>query len=300
MGGVATGTGQVAVGANALGAMTSGACNVAVGFNAGTAVTTGSNNTMLGYAAGDTVVTGTQNTFLGSGSGGSAATTSEGNTAVGFAALGGAATSGAYNVVVGNNAGVNVTSGALNTLVGYSAGSAVQTGGGNTLIGRYGGTAALANNVVLSDGAGTIRFQANSTGAISFDGTNFGTSGQTLQSNGSAAVPTWVTPIWQNLGTLTLTSTTLTTLLSVAAATFRGVVINLSVSDVTGGNFHTDTLQVNHNGTTANVQVIGGAHLGTAPYTASAAVTAGNLVVSVTSASTNSTKYVGNYMTFAI
>jgi hypothetical protein len=193
-----------------------------------------------------------------------------------------------------------VTSGALNTLVGYTAGSAITTGGSNTLVGRYVGTASLANNVVLSDGAGTIRFQANSTGAISFDGTNFGTANQTLQSNGTAAVPTWVTPIWQNLSTLTLTSTALTTLLSVAAATFRGVVINLSVSDVTGGKYHTDTLQVNHDGTTANVQVIGGAHIGTAPYTASAAVTAGNLVVSVTSATTNSTKYVGNYTTFVI
>jgi len=109
-----------------------------------------------------------------------------------------------------------------------------------------------------------------------------------------------VAPIDLPLTTLTLTSTTLTTLLSVAAATFRGVVIDVSVSDVTGGNFYTDTLQVNHNGTTANLQVIGGARIGTAPYTASAAVTAGNLVVSVTSASTNSTKYVGNYMTFAI
>ena len=102
------------------------------------------------------------------------------------------------------------------------------------------------------------------------------------------------------LTTLTLTSTTLTPLLSVSAATFRGVVINLSVSDVTGGKFHTDTLQVNHDGTTANVQVIGGAHIGPAPYTSTAAITAGNLVVSVTSATTNSTKYVGNYMTFAI
>jgi hypothetical protein len=193
-----------------------------------------------------------------------------------------------------------VTSGALNTLVGYTAGSAITTGGSNTLVGRYAGTSALANNVVLSDGAGTIRFQANSTGAISFDGTNFGTSGQTLQSNGSAAVPTWVAPAWQGLTPLTTTSTASTTLLSISAAAFRGGVINLSVSDATSGNFHTDTLQVNHNGTTANLQVIGGAHLGPAPYTASAAVTAGNLVVSVTSASTNSTKYVGNYMTFAI
>lgn len=102
------------------------------------------------------------------------------------------------------------------------------------------------------------------------------------------------------LTTLTTTSTASTTLLSVSATAFRGVVINLSVSDVTGGKFHTDTLQVNHDGTTANVQVIGGAHIGPAPYTSTAAVTAGNLVVSVTSATTNSTKYVGNYMTFAI
>jgi hypothetical protein len=109
-----------------------------------------------------------------------------------------------------------------------------------------------------------------------------------------------VAPIALPLTTLTLTSTTSTTLLSVPAATFRGVFINLSVSDTTGGNFHTDTLQVNHNGTTANLQVISGARMGTSPYTASAAITAGNLVVSVTSASTNSTKYVGSYQTFAI
>jgi hypothetical protein len=109
-----------------------------------------------------------------------------------------------------------------------------------------------------------------------------------------------VAPIDLPLTTLTLTSTTSTTLLSVPAATFRGVTINVSVSDATGGNFYTDTLQVNHNGTTANLQVIGGARIGAAPYTASAAVTAGNLVVSVTSASANSTKYVGSYQTFAI
>ena len=109
-----------------------------------------------------------------------------------------------------------------------------------------------------------------------------------------------VAPITLSLTTLTTTSTASTTLLSVPVASFRGVLINVSVSDVTGGKFHTDTLQVNHDGTTANVQLIGGAHSGAAPYTASAAITAGNLVVSVTSATTNSTKYVGNYMTFAI
>jgi hypothetical protein len=170
--------------------------NVAVGCNAGEQLSTGSNNVLIGDSAGDTITTGTQNTFVGSGSGGSVATTSEGNTAVGYAALGGAATSGAYNVVVGNNAGVNITSGALNTLVGYSAGSSVQTGGSNTIIGRYGGTSALSNNIVLSDGAGTIRFQANATGAWSYNGTNFGTAGQVLKSAGTAAAPAWSSALY--------------------------------------------------------------------------------------------------------
>ena len=109
-----------------------------------------------------------------------------------------------------------------------------------------------------------------------------------------------VAPITLPLTTLTTTSTASTTLLSVPAATFRGVVINVSVSDATSGLYHTDILQVNHDGTTANLDVTAGAHIGAAPYSASAAITAGNLVISVTSSSTLATKYVGSYMTFAI
>jgi hypothetical protein len=277
-------------------ALTNGAQNTAIGVNfLGTNIS-GTSNVAVGSSSLQSS-TGSQNTAIGNGAG-CAVTTGTGHVYVGYLA-GSTSTSSCNNTFVGWNSG-GTTTGACNTFIGNNSGSAVTTGSCNTLVGRYTGTTTLANNIVLSDGAGTIRFQANSTGAISFDGTNFGTAGQTLQSNGTAAVPTWVTPIWQNLTTLTLTSTTLTTLLSVSAATFRGVVINLSVSDVTGGDFHTDTLQVNHDGTTANVQVIGGSHIGPAPYTASAAITAGNLVVSVTSATTNSTKYVGNYTTFAI
>jgi hypothetical protein len=311
---VSTGARNTGVGHNAIIVIGTGSDNTAVGAFSGQALSTGSScNTVVGSCALYTNNTGGSNVAIGAGASQNGASgsnnvavgtqtmqvnTSTGSVAVGFQAM--LNNTAGVNVAIGSSALRANTTGTGNTAIGNSAGVSLTTGSCNTLVGSYGGTATLANNVVLSDGAGTIRFQANSTGAISFDGTNFGTSGQTLQSNGSAAVPTWVTPIWQNLGTLTLTSTTLTTLLSVAAATFRGVVINLSVSDVTGGKFHTDTLQVNHDGTTANVQVIGGAHIGTAPYTASAAVTAGNLVVSVTSASTNSTKYVGNYMTFAI
>jgi hypothetical protein len=171
--------------------------NVAVGCNAGEQLSTGSNNVLIGDSAGDTITTGTQNTFVGSGSGGLVATTSEGNTGIGFSALGQGVTSGAYNVAVGTNAGLAVTSGALNTLVGYTAGQSITTGGSNTLVGRYVGTSTLANNVVLSDGAGTIRFQSNSSGAISLGaGGAYGTAGQVLKSAGTAAAPAWSSALY--------------------------------------------------------------------------------------------------------
>ena len=190
--GLSTSSGNVALGHRAMLNASTAANNVAVGCNAGEQLSTGSNNVLVGDSAGDTITTGTQNTFIGSGSGGLVATTSEGNTGVGFSALGQGVTSGAYNVALGNSAGQNVTSGAINTLVGYSAGSAITTGGSNTLVGRYAGTATLANNVVLSDGAGTIRFQSNASGAISLGtGGSYGTAGQILVSGGSGAAPTW-------------------------------------------------------------------------------------------------------------
>jgi hypothetical protein len=203
--------------------------NVAVGCNAGEQLSTGSNNVLVGDSAGDTITTGTQNTFVGSGSGGLVATTSEGNTGVGFSALGQGVTSGAYNVAIGNSAGLAMTSGALNTLVGYTAGSAITTGGSNTLVGRYIGTSTLANNVVLSDGAGTIRFQANSSGAISLGaGGAYGTAGQILVSNGSGAAPTWTTSaaVPANYGSFLRT----TTQTNVGGATGQAAIFDTTVA----------------------------------------------------------------------
>jgi hypothetical protein len=190
--GLSTSSGNTALGHRAMLNASTAANNVAIGCNAGEQLSTGSNNVLIGDSAGDTITTGTQNTFVGSGSGGLVATTSEGNTGLGFSALGQGVTSGAYNVAIGNSAGLSVTSGALNTLVGYTAGQAITTGGSNTLVGRYVGTSTLSNNVVLSDGAGAIRFQSNSSGAISLGaGGAYGTAGQILVSNGSGAAPTW-------------------------------------------------------------------------------------------------------------
>jgi hypothetical protein len=188
---LSTSSGNTALGHRAMVNASTAANNVAVGCNAGEQLSTGSNNVLIGVCAGDTITTGTQNTFLGAGSGGAVATTSEGNTGVGFSSLGQGVTSGAYNTAVGTNAGLAMTSGALNTLVGYTAGQSITTGGSNTLVGRYVGTPTLSNNVVLSDGAGTIRFQANSSGAWSPNGTNFGTAGQILVSAGAGAAPVW-------------------------------------------------------------------------------------------------------------
>jgi hypothetical protein len=229
LGAAHTANGTVAIGVNALAVNTSGAGNTAVGFNAATAITTGANNTILGFSAGDTISTGTQNTFVGACSGGTLAGTSEGNTGIGFSALGQGVTSGAYNVAVGTNAGLAVTSGALNTLVGYTAGSAITTGGSNTLVGRYIGTAALANNVVLSDGAGTIRFQSNSTGAISLGaGGSYGTAGQILVSGGSGAAPAWTTSasVPANYGSFLRTTTQTNT----GGATGQAVIFDTTVA----------------------------------------------------------------------
>ena len=148
-----------------------------VGTCAGRNATTADNTTVLGF-----------NALSGPHSG-------NGTVALGACALA-VSTSGGCNTAVGCNAGLATTTGALNTLVGFSAGSAITTGGSNTLVGRYAGTTALANNIVLSDGAGTIRFQANSSGAWSPDGTNFGTAGQVLKSAGSAAAPAWSSALY--------------------------------------------------------------------------------------------------------
>ena len=220
---------STAVGSNALG-NTGGNNNTAVGFCAGGGMTSGGNNTMVGTCAGRNATTADNITVLGFNAL-SGTHTGNGTVALGACALT-VSTTGGCNTAVGCNAGLTVTTGALNTLVGFSAGSAITTGGSNTLVGRYAGTAALANNVVLSDGAGTIRFQANSTGAISFDGTNFGTSGQTLQSNGTAAVPTWVTPqTISTTATKAVTNATPVSLLSWASGVRMGDLIVMATDN---------------------------------------------------------------------
>lgn len=107
--------------------------------------------------------------------------------------------------------------------------------------------------------------------------------------------------IWLPLTTQTLTTTTATTILTLPIASFRGAAVNISVSDVTGGSFYNDPWMIIHDGTNTNTALVDpGSRIGTNPYTLTSAISGANLLIQVTSASTNSTKYVGAYQTFAI
>ena len=127
--------------------------NTALGFHANNALTTSAGNTALGY---NTLA----NNVVGS------------NTAVGYSA-GAATTTGSNNIFVGVNAGNTNTSGAFNTYIGPNSGTN-SLGNYNTIIGAYNGAAlasnlgptstGVSNNVVLSDGAGTVRMWCDSDG----------------------------------------------------------------------------------------------------------------------------------------
>ena len=210
-----TGNYNTASGTNALLANTSGYDNTAVGNNALRSNSDTYHNVAIGSFALMTSTSDLFNTAIGTGSlkfhdGGDRNTgcgtatlfnhlTGNANTAVGCDALY-TATSGDSNTAVGGDALYSNISGSANTAVGRNSGRSI-TGSNNVILGGYQGGAtpisATGNNfIVLSDGAGTVRQTHNASGALAFDtaGTAFGTSGQVLQSNGNAAVPTWVTP----------------------------------------------------------------------------------------------------------
>jgi hypothetical protein len=187
----------VAVGYQALIALTTGAQNTAVGYQAGDALTTGANNTLVGYAAG-TALTGSSNAIFGN-SAGTAMTSGTGNVVVGSyaggnmntnintVAIGNGADAVAttnYGVAVGASAKVNgsavavgyqaltnITTGAGNTAVGYQAGAALTTGGSNTLFGYQAGQNLTdqARNVAIGDGAMSTSVNGYDNTAVGHD-----------------------------------------------------------------------------------------------------------------------------------
>jgi len=207
---------------------------VAIGAFAGAAVTLGA-NTLVGFCSGASLTGTPANTFIGCGAG-RLATTGQANTAIGCGAIGSGVTTGSNNFAGGVLAGDGLTSGSTNTFLGYTSGRLVTTGGQNTIIGAYGGTTTLANNVVLSDGAGTIRFQSNSSGAISLGaGGAYGTAGQVLTSGGTAAAPSWTTLSVPTSYTRTFATTSATpvNLLSFAGAVRMGTLTVMLTDNAT-------------------------------------------------------------------
>jgi len=157
-----TGTGNTAIGHASLVANTTGEYNVAIGFDSLRANTTGIDNTAIGTQSLQSNTTGSLNTAIGFSSL-QANTTGTNNTSIGSNSLK-ANTNGADNVAVGQSSLKANTTGTGNTAIGSTAGGSITTGSNNTILGNYTGTSTLASNIVLSDGAGNVRYQ--------FDGTN--------------------------------------------------------------------------------------------------------------------------------
>ncbi len=157
----ATGSGQTAVGFNALGQSTTAVDNTAVGTNALAANQIGNANTALGVNAlakatvSDNVAVG--DTALGN------TTTGNRNSALGSKALF-ANVTGADNTAVGALALVSNTTAGQNTAFGASALGAQVTGGSNTAVGAYALDASTSgiNNTALGSNALTASSGATS------------------------------------------------------------------------------------------------------------------------------------------
>ena len=82
-------------------------------------------------------------------------------------------TTGSNNTAVGQVAGTNNTTGSNNTYIGFGSGGGITTGSNNTIIGQFTGTAAMANNIVLADGAGNVRYRYDGTNNNLYGNVNF-------------------------------------------------------------------------------------------------------------------------------
>ena len=182
---------SVAIGTNALTAMTSGGSNVGVGYASGAAITTGGNNVAVGTEALDATTTGSSNVAIGSAALRSN-TTASNNTAVGYqamylnttgvvnAAFGretlASNTSGSFNTAFGTNALFSNTTASNNTAVGYQAGYSNTTGTNNTIIGYQAGYYNVNSDSTLIGQSAGFNLSYSGTGRNTFIGFLSGSS----------------------------------------------------------------------------------------------------------------------------
>jgi hypothetical protein len=177
-----TASNTVAVGYQALTALTTGAGNTAVGYQAGDSVTGSSYNTVVGYQAGQSQSThSTSVTALGYQAG---YTTTQGGIFIGKQA--GYSVTNSGNIFVGDLAGQNVTSGASNVGIGAAALRATGTGTGSVALGSNAGRYATAGGNTLlghQSGNGVSGSTFSNTVAVGYQALTALTTG-----NGNTAV----------------------------------------------------------------------------------------------------------------
>lgn len=130
------------------------------------------------------------------------------------------------NIELGKNALLAITSGINNIAIGPLAGSAITSGNNNLILGGFTATtlATSNNNIIIADGAGNLSLSFTASGAMSLGPglTNFGTTNQLLQSQGSTTYPIWTStvrlagtagnpPVTFTTGTISNSTTTLVT-----------------------------------------------------------------------------------------
>jgi hypothetical protein len=172
-------TGTVAIGHEALTALTSGTGNVSLGYQAGMTMTTASNNILIGYQAGylmldniKNVCIGTsaggflgsdeadENVFIGNNAGASGEwdesnnNTANQNVGIGVSAMGGAGGNDAAHFTAANN-----------VALGFESLKAITTGGNNVAVGKGVGLAITTDQNVVAIGYGAYSAQDTSNDA---------------------------------------------------------------------------------------------------------------------------------------
>ena len=157
-----TGTNNVAVGVDALKALTLGSQNVGVGFQAGTNLTTGNSNVILGTTAGFGITTQTFNTVIGSGAQGSgadnvttigsSALAGTGSVAIGYTAI----CSATDSVMIGQSGNIDALA-TTSVAIGYTA-TIGPVGSGSVVIGSLASSTALTAVAIGNSADATSNF----------------------------------------------------------------------------------------------------------------------------------------------
>ncbi len=136
-------TGTIAIGHNALTALTSGASNTAVGYQSMDATDNGSYNTAVGYTS-------------------LSANCGDSNTCIGYAS--GLLITGSMNTTIGTDAGNGITSGTNNVVIGKGSDTDDATATNQTVVG-YATTGVADNSVTLGNADVTDVYMAQDSGA---------------------------------------------------------------------------------------------------------------------------------------